>query len=161
MNQPVDRELVQSVFADVAPADFEASVLTQTLAHARRQRVIRRTRRSLATVVALTVAVLGVWQIRRPRSLDAPITSDYTVVRTARLPSASLVSSVPFAGTVTNSPAPSYVLIQTGIDPARLRWLTDQELLTLAGPGRAALIRRSSNEQELVILPGKDSPQVR
>lgn len=143
--------LLRDVLSEDAPAELESVVLEATLRHVRRRRQQRMVTRFAAPMTAALVA-LGIWTARRE---TVPVYQPlYAPVSTAALPARHVISTRPFGSIVSNADAPRVAMVETNPDGI-LRLLRDEELLALLGNGKAALVRTSSDTQQLIVLPSR------
>ncbi len=155
MTEPSDqKQLLDDVLAESSPADFRAALLGEVLRRARRRRRWRQSRSAAGVLVALFFAFWLVWHdeveklpVSSPLR-ETSVTKDYQLVDTQPFPARAVVSTANFASAKTISPAatiPEVTTSNTGF-----RYLNDAELLELAGPGAAILIRTGPHSEELV-----------
>jgi len=158
MNRRTDQEeLLAAVLAEESQAGFSDALLGETLRLARRKRQWRQARRSSGVVALLLVVGFGVWQ-SKPRGKQT--------IQLAQPPSAStpyqLIVSQPLAEAqlVVTQPLGAESLVVAGFATPTIhtydggfREVGDDELLALAAPQTAALIRRGPHEADLVLIP--------
>jgi len=152
--RPDQKQLLDDVLAESSPPDFRAALLGEVLRHARRRR--HRRQSGLAAGV-LGILFLAAWLAGHDRveklavispPPKSPLPKSYQVVDTQPFPAGALVTTANCA-TVTpiSSSAP---VTQIATSSAGYRYLNDEELLQLAGPGTAILIRTGPDSEELV-----------
>jgi hypothetical protein len=137
-------------------ADFREAMLGQTLRVARRRRHWRQARHAAALFVVLGVAGLLVYKKAERHSASSVaqnVSHGYRLVQTEPLPAAALVSTRPFAGTVTA--VASVRTVQTTPASGKFRLLNDDELLALVARP-AALIRIDAHSQRLIFANPED-----
>jgi hypothetical protein len=152
-NHPELDPLLNDVVAESSPADFRAALLADTLRQARRRRGWRAARQATGILGVLLVAAWFAghnWPEKvstvRPR---APVPAEsYRLVETRLLPPAAIVATADFAGIQAISTEATVAQIPTSGDG--LRFVNDQQLLALAGPGAAILVRIGPDSEELV-----------
>jgi hypothetical protein len=157
MNQrPDHKDLLADVLAEESRAGLHTAILGETLRHVRRRRQWRQVRRAgavLATVLIVGLAVLrnnssrtGSVEIAKPQS--AP--PGYELVLSQPMNPAQVVSTQPLAAErfITGQNSVAQVSTRTG----GFREVGDEELLTLAEPQIAALVRRGPHQAELVFV---------
>ena len=151
MNHQNDKErLLADVLAGEDGAGFREALLSETLRLARRRRHFRQTRRASA-VVAVFVGLgwLGwhslPWQVKSPEAMQ----QNYVVVHSQPLAVDQRVASF------TNVQR-----VQTAQGVGQFREIGDDELLALAEPRPAALVRRGPHTAELIVLnsPDEEAP---
>jgi hypothetical protein len=158
MNERTDKEaLLADVLAEESRAGFSAALLGETLRHARRRRQWRRVRRAGGALAVLLLAGFVVWQSQPRRMAPTEMAQPqlapraYELVVSQPLTVGQQVSTQPLA-IERFSPA------QAAVAQVRTRLggfceVGDEELLTLAEPQIAALVRRGPHEAELVFVP--------
>ncbi len=150
MNERTNREhLLREVLAEETDAGFRAALLQQSLRVAARRRRWQRARNAAAAVcMVLGVGALA-WHIGLPRSPGAG--RSYVVVTTEPLAPSAVITTHPLAPSQVLASFTSVELVQT---PPRgqYRELDDRELLDLAAPSPAVLVRSGPNEAELVFV---------
>ena len=163
MNPRTDHEeLLADVLAEESQAGFSDVLLGETLRLARRKRQWRQVRHAVVTAALLLLAGFGVWQSlpRGKQTIElaqppvAPL--PYQLVVSQPLAEAQLVTTQPLiteTPLVTEFETPTLRTYGGGF-----REVGDDELLALAAPQTAALIRRGPHEAELVIVPLSEEP---
>mgnify|MGYP001555638803 CR=1 FL=1 len=147
MNARSDRErLLADVLAEAAPPDFRAALLGETLRLARTRRHTRRAWR--ASAVLAVVATLGFFARRASPSLTPRASHEVVVTRPLAASAQIRTQSFESAGIITSFS--SVVMVQTRLDDGAVRRISDQELLALAAPRPAALIRVGPQTQKLI-----------
>jgi hypothetical protein len=144
--------LLADVLGEGISADFRQGLLSETLHLARCRRRFRQARNA-ASVLAL-LAVFGVLVWHRFPSGQSPFASPakpYALVRTQPLPPAAWVETRPFPVSSIVASARTGHIVLTAETGARVRDLTDDELLALV-PKPAALVRFSPHSAELVFV---------
>lgn len=154
MNLPADPDnLLDAVMAESAPADFGTALLGATLRLARRRRRWRRARRTAAALALLTVLGAGIWRSSIPHSLAGRGPAmRCEVVTTQTLPADAIVRTQPFRPEWTVVTFAGVDVVQTVPALENLRFVNDDELLALAAPRSAALVRTGPHTQELIFL---------
>jgi hypothetical protein len=144
MNRSDQNRLLDDLFANATPDAFRDALLMDTLHHVRRRRIGRRVRKVLGT--ASTIAVVAVGWLSFHRSPHAM--PGYTLVTTRPMPASEWVATQRFNETLIArvDPVPTIMTSHT------VRLIGDAELLALASPRPAALIRIGPATQELVFL---------
>ena len=158
MNRPNDHErLLADVMAGPDAAGFRETLFGETLRLARRRRRFRQARQAVPVVAVFIGLALLIRPGLPPRVTrhEAP-QENYAVVLSQPLPVAALVKTRPLAidhlvASITNAR-----LVQTAQDGGRVREIDDDELLALAEPKPAALVRLGPHTAELVVLNGTD-----
>jgi len=146
-------ELLADVLAEESRAGFEEALLGETLRLARRRRQIRRA----STITALLLlAGFGVWHSvpRGKHTIEiAPAPNAQTpfqLVVSQPLPASLIVTTQPLANKALQPVEFTAQVINTY--DGGFREVGDDELLNLAAPRTAALIRRGPHEAELVLV---------
>jgi len=157
MNRPTDHEhLLADVFAGEDAAGFRDALFRETLRLARRQRHFRQARRVAPVVAMLAGLALVVWRTSPPQVAPvAAIPKPYAVVLSQPLPAAALVITRPLAIRDRVAALPNVQMVETvpGRGP---REISDDELLALAEPKPAALVRLGPHTAELIVLNSTD-----
>lgn len=143
------------MLADETGAGFRETLLGETLRLARRRRQWRRTRQGVAAVAALALLCLGGSWLWQPAALHPVFDTACPVVRTQPLRPAEIVTTRPLASeqlvaSVAAAPVVSTVL-------GGYREIGDDELLALAAPRVAALVRRGPHEADLIFVEPEPS----
>jgi hypothetical protein len=157
MNHASDHgRLLHDVLADAAPAGFREALLGETLRLARQRRRGRNTRRITASLAVLALATIGGWRVLVPEPLKPGSAANYQLVRSTPLRAEQIVTTQPLAaGQVVASVATTDVIHTAS---GGLREIDDDQLLALAAPQVAALIRRGPREAELVFVQPTEPP---
>jgi len=160
MNRPPDSaSLLGDILAESEPPDFRAALLGETLRLARRRRLGRRVQR--ATAVASVMAALAFLLLQAPApsplALPAPpAPAPYALVRSEALPANTLVRTSPLGADRFVASFASVSTVHTPTTDRGFRLIDDDELLALAAPRSAALIRVGPSTQELIF---DDAPE--
>jgi hypothetical protein len=154
MRARTDHDLLADVLAEAEPLGFRGMLLDQMLRRDRRRRRTRRTLRATAAgmVIGLAIFFAGQsWVSAGAGYATVPTRplEPSALVGTADFETASRVTSVPFFANVHTIPSAGLV-----------RWIDDHELLALASPHPAVLIRTGPSSQTLVFCPESDRPRV-
>lgn len=156
MTKKNDQErLLEDVLVGEADAGFHEALLAETLRLARNRRRARRVQRvgAMLAVVSVITAV-AIWRNpRAPMIVPPPPAQNYQLTLSQPFPAASIVSTRPLsADQLVASKALARVLHTTAMSGS-YREVGDDELLALAAPQVAALVRRGPHEAELVFIP--------
>jgi hypothetical protein len=137
------------------------------LRQARRRRRWRQSRSAAGVLAAFFVTFWLVWHGREEKpSAESPVlkilaAKNYQLVDTQPFPAGAIVATANFAGPSTISSTATVAQITTS--STGFRYLDDAELLELAGPGAAILIRTGPHSEELVFADSghvsKPSPE--
>ncbi len=157
MKRRTDQEqLLNDVLADESEAGLNAAALDQLLQLARRRRHRRQARRvgvTVAVVVAVVSAFLFQFEARKPKAdlAHKPIVPpNFETVTTFALTAEQLVSSQPLSPEQTVHSGGTVVEVRT--TGANYHSVNDEELLELAKPNIAVLVRRGPHDAELVLV---------
>lgn len=155
MKRTDQEQLLNDVLADDSEAGLNAVALNQLLHLARRRRRLRQVRRvsgALAVVVAVAFALVFQFADRKPRTelVHKPIVPpSCEIVTSFALTPEQLVRSRPLSSEqMIHSTGIVAVVRTTATVPA----VNDEELLELAKPNIAVLVRRGPHEAELVLV---------
>ena len=162
MNRPTDHEhLLAEVLAGEDAAGFREALFSETLRLARRRRHFRQARRA-AAVMAVFVGLgwLGWHSLPRQGKSPEAMQQNYAVVHSQPLPAAARVMTRPLAVDQRVASFTNVQRVQTAQGGGQLREIDDDELLALAGPKPAALVRRGPHTAELIVLnsPDEEAP---
>jgi hypothetical protein len=163
MRHPSDPErLLGEILAEAEPGGFRAALLDQTLHLARQRRWQRRFRRSTAILSGVALGILLAWRLgsaeREFAGHRAP--SDATV-RTAALPAVAIVRTQRLDRDGIVASTAGVEVVRTTAASSRFQAIGDEELLALANPRAAMLVRRGPHSTELIFTPPngrEDSP---
>ncbi len=162
MNRQTDRErLIDDLIAGEADGFREQSlkVLLQSAQRRRQMRVVRGVGVAMAALAAIAT-VAWFWMIpRQPASLVADHSSEQTacdLVNTTPLLPEQIVTTFSLSQEQTVNTGFGLRIVQTF--PGNIHEVGDEELLTLALPRIAALVRRGPDQAELVFV--SDAPGV-
>lgn len=152
---PHDKDaLLRDVFAEDLPADFNAALLAGTLHAARSKRRNRRLRNTVGALALVSLAATLTWNLRsQPRQLaEAPVIPPMhcPVIASQALPPTALVTSRAFPHMVTIGSQTFVTVISTAAESPLFRTIDDAQLLALAGPRPALLVRVGPSEQALI-----------
>jgi hypothetical protein len=161
------KQLLDDVLAESSSPDFRAALLGEVLRHARRRRRWRQSRSAMGVLVVLFSTTWLVWHNRverlsavsSPRTI--PVVASYQLVAPRPFPADAVVVTANFSSV---SPVSSSATVpQIATSNTGFHYLDDAELLELAGPGAAILIRTGPHSEELVFAEGtnvsKPSPE--
>ena len=158
MNRPNDHErLLAEVMAGADAAGFREALLGETLRLARRR---RRFRRALQAVPLVAVFVGLALRMRRGLPPEGPpreaMQENYVVVQSQPLPAAALVMTRPLAIDHLVASFTNVQRVQTEQHNGQFREIDDDELLALARPEPAALVRLGPHTAQLIVLNSID-----
>jgi len=155
-NSPANESLLSDVLAEESDPGFREALLGQTLHLVRRQRRFRKVRRAGSALAVLAGLVLFVWRfLPSPPTLPPSPAKAYTLVRTQPLPASAIVETRPLAFRNLVTSARSVEILVTGA-AHDFRELDDDQLLDLAAPSPAMLVRRGPHFAELVFANPAD-----
>ena len=158
MNHATDDDrLLEDVMADGLPPEFRAMLLGETLRQARRRRWARQTRPVAATLAVLAGLAALLWRTASPPSVTREATSQsVAIVRSQPLPASRLITTRPLSADHLVGTFASAQIVQTPPADGQVHLIDDAELLALAAPKPAALVRWGSDAPELVFVNPAD-----
>jgi hypothetical protein len=148
--RPDQEQLLSDVLASGADIGFREALLGETLLLARRRRQWRQARRGVTTLVVLALAATGVWWALLPDAAEPWSAMGCQVVHSQPLRPDELVATKPLAPDqlIASVATKDMVITVSG----GFREIGDDELLALAAPQVAALVRRGPHEAELILV---------
>jgi hypothetical protein len=156
MKRRTDQEqLLNDVLADEADAGLNASALDQLLQLARRRRRERKVWRVGGALVVVAVVMFafafqsGGRKSKAARANKPIVPPSCEIVTSVALMPEQLISSRPLSPEQIVRSVSGAVVVQT---TANVPSVNDEELLELAKPNIAVLVRRSPREMELVFV---------
>ena len=151
------KELLADVLAEESREGFSEALLAHTLHHARQRRQWRRARRAGGVLALLLIAGFVAWQAT-PRRIEPreiarpqPTPTGYQLVVSQPMAATQLVATQPMVMEAIDTEQETVAQIHTR--EGGFREVGDDELLTMAEPQIAALIRRGPHQAELVFVP--------
>jgi hypothetical protein len=141
--------LLNDILAEETPAGFREALLDQTLRLAWRRRQVRRVRVAALPIALIAGVFFLVWHARTPTGPSQSLSKPYEVVQTQPLPPEAVLETrpVPPANLVITAGAD---VITTAAAGYRAKEIDDEELLELAAPNPAVLVRHGSHDAQLV-----------
>ena len=162
MNDRSDQQrLLDDVLAESSPSDFRATLLGESLRLARRRRRWQQSRWAVSVLGVLFFAAWLAWRnwpekVSTVRMLaKTPEAKSYQLVETQPLPAGTTVATGEFTGVKVISSEATITQIATSSDA--VRFIDDAQLLALAGPGTAILVRTGPDSEELVFATSSSS----
>ena len=154
MNPPPYRaRLLDDVLAETAPADFRTALLGETLRLARGRRRWRQARRTSAVLAVALLLGVAVWRNLPSRGSGAgPAVAACEIVHTQPLPADAIIRTRPLGVDQWVGSIASVGVVRTTAADGMLHLLSDEELLALAAPEPAALVRVGPHAQELIFV---------
>ena len=154
MNQQNDNErLLADVLTGEDVAGFREALFSETLRRARRRRHFRQARQAVPAMAVMVGLCLWVWHsLPRPVKLPEAKQQNYAVVHSQPLPAAALVLTRPLAIDQRAASFTKVQRVQTAQGGGQFREIDDDELLALAEPKPAALVRLGPHDAELIVL---------
>lgn len=154
MNKPSDRnQLLNDVLLESRADDFREALLDETLRHARG----RRRTRLLLRAAPLVLVVGLVWFFYPVRRVaETPVHIAVERVCTQPLASTSSVWTQPLAAEFVVTTTPCAYVVRTRSEGEGFRLIGDEELMALAAPRPAVLMRLGPTSQTLIFADGKD-----
>lgn len=152
---PHDKDaLLRDVFAEELPADFNAALLAGTLHAACTKRRNRRLRNTVGALALVSLAATLIWNLQpqsRQLAEEPAITRMHCpVIASQSLPPTALVTNRAFPLMVTIGSQTFVTVISSATEPPLFRTIDDAQLLALAGPRPALLVRVGPSEQALI-----------
>ena len=145
-----NRQLLIEVLSEDRTLELREALLGETLRLARRRRRFRQAQRGAAFVV---VVLAGLWLVWRRPPGKLPETSSprsYSLVRTEPMARSAVVETSTFSADRIVVSAPNAGLISTVSSEPILHEIGDADLLALAAPRAAVLVRLGPHSAELV-----------
>jgi hypothetical protein len=156
MNRTDQEQLLNDVLGDGPNADQNGAALAQLLQLARGRRRRRRIQRG-ASVMILLAAIATIWWIQpRPPNPGSqlagnPVVSpSHVTITSYALAPDQIIRSQPMTPDQVINSSDFVRIVQT--TSANVQSVSDEELLELARPNIAALVRRGPHEVELVFV---------
>ena len=139
--------------AESAPTEFRAALLGETLRLARHRRIGRRVRRTgVALAVAMLAAVAAWKNLAPPGAAPRPVVAGCEIVRTRQLAPGAIVTTRAFGAERRVATVANLKVVRTAPGTAGIHEIDDHELLALAAPRLAALVRVGPHAQELLFV---------
>lgn len=159
MKHPAEtKKLLTEVLAEATADEFRASLLEETLRLTRRRRGLRRAGRAGVACLTLVAIAWFAWDVLSSQSSRRSMTATRviskpgcTIINTVPLPANALISTQLLGAGALVASAPGGAIVNTSRG-AGFRVIDDEELLALAAPRRAALLRTGFDSQELIFL---------
>jgi hypothetical protein len=157
MNHLPDNErLLHDVLADESSAGFREALLGETLRLARRRRRWRQVRRISGPLALVAVVAALVLRNLLPRTSAPAPAKSYQLVHSRPFPAELIVTTQPVpAGQVVAS-LPAADIVRTTPPQSGYQEIGDDELLALAAPRPAALVRYGPHEAALIFIEPVD-----
>jgi hypothetical protein len=148
-----EEKLLNEVLGEESPAGFREALLNQLLRGARRRRRFRQVRKAGVGLALVALVAVVVWRQVPPASRPEEPRKGCELVQTEALPEDAIVRTRALApnGLVASVPTRDTVITRAGTTDG-VEELTDDELLALAGPGAAVLVRQGPHSAELVFV---------
>lgn len=158
MKPATDRErLLAELLADAEPSGFREALLHETLHLAGRRRRLRTVRQSTGAVAAVALGAVLAWRLGSPvKEIAAHRAPAYATVQTESLPARAIVHTQRFEPGYIVASTASVDVIHTTAASGRFQTIGDDELLALANPRPAALVRRGPHSAELIFTDADD-----
>ena len=139
--------------AESAPTEFRAALLSETLRLARRRRMVRRVRRTGVAWAAVMLAAVATWKnLAPPGATPRPVVAGCKIVRTRPFAAGAIVTTRAFGAEGRVATVASVGVVRTAPGAAGIHEIDDHELLALAAPRLAALVRVGPQAQELLFV---------
>jgi hypothetical protein len=151
-----NERLLSDVLGEGAGDGFREALLRETLRQAGRRRRMRQGRRiGLALAAVMGLGVLA-WWFFPAGGRSARLGRPYRIVRTAPLSPGAWVETKPLGAGRQVATAGTAVAVVTSQKSGLVRQLSDEDLLALALPRPAVLVRRGPHSAELVFTDVPD-----
>jgi hypothetical protein len=156
---PDPEDLLAAVLAEAEPPDFRATLLDATLQLVRRRRRVRQVRRAALIAAPLLVAGIFAWRWTPSAAVPSapaaaglipPVAASYALIHTRPLPVENITHTQALDPSNRVTSLATVAIMHTPPDDRTVRIIGDEELLALAAPRPAALIRVGPQAQELV-----------
>ncbi|HWX18367.1 MAG TPA: hypothetical protein VN578_00545 [Candidatus Binatia bacterium] len=161
MSEPLNTEpLLADVLAEGRDAGLRETLLSETLRLVRRRRRFARARRAVLSLAVVAACALLFWRYGSHTPVGRGNSRPYLLVLTEPLARATWLETKPFSAQNIVSSEPNAALVTTVSLPQTLHELNDDELLALATPHPAVLVRHGPHSAELVFAPpaGEQAP---
>src|SRR5688572_9485633 len=143
---PDSERLLNDVLAEESSAGFREALLGDTLRLAGRRRRWRQTRPIGGALALAGVVAALVWQNLPPRTFTpARPAQSYQPVGSQPFPAELIVTTQPIQAGQLLASVPAANIVRTTESSGRYREIGDDELLALAAPRPAALVRRGQH----------------
>jgi hypothetical protein len=149
--------LLDDLLSETAPSDFRATVLADTLRHARRRKQTRRLNATLAAIAVVGLLTFSVWNPTQNQTAVHPdSSSNVQVIESRPLNPNQIVSTT--AGSVrwVDSSITTVALVETDPVQRNFEEINDQQLLALAAGRPIAFLHLGSDREELILLNPAD-----
>lgn len=157
-----NKELLDDVLGEAAPAGFREALLDTTLRQVRRRRRFRYARNAVGVFVALALLVALVFPkhaAKQPIAVappkEKPVEKSYTLISTQPLPSDDMVTTPSRSAVQFISSKATVEIVQSTTGNYRL--INDQELLAMVAAHHAALVRTGPNSEKLIFANPQDA----
>jgi len=161
MKRSEHEELLADVLCDAKSGEFRTVVLAQTVQLARGRRLRRRVQRVASVVSALVLGAIVAWRAKPARDERSTIKETCAVVYTQPLSETAIVGTRAMRPGEVVETTGTIVVVSTKRDGGRFHFVNDAELMALAGPRPAVLVRVGPNEQELIFVDGAENAETK
>jgi hypothetical protein len=158
MNRTSDRDrLLADVLAEAEPAGFREMLLGETLRLAGRRRRARQLRHSATALTVMALVGVVVWRLGSSgHGIVAASATPYSMVKTESLPAQAIIHTQQLEPSCFVTSVASVDVVRTTSNSGQFRIIGDDELLALAAPAPAALVRMGPHSAKLVFANKDD-----
>lgn len=143
--------MLAEVMAEAEPAGFRERLLGETLRLAGRRRRMRQFRRFAGALTVMVVIALLAWRLGPSgHGTVALAAATYVTVQTESLPAQAIIRTQPLDPSQLTTSVASIDLVRTTANSGQFQTIGDDELLALAAPRPAALVRTGPHAAKLV-----------
>ena len=143
--------MLADVMAEAEPTGFRERLLGETLRLAGRRRRMRQFRRLAGALTVLVVVALLAWRLGPPAGGTVGLAAaTYVTVQTESLPTRAIIRTQPLDPSRLTASVASIDLVHTTANSGQVQTIGDDELLALAAPRPAALVRTGPHAAKLV-----------
>ncbi|HEU5125796.1 MAG TPA: hypothetical protein VFW05_17225 [Verrucomicrobiae bacterium] len=149
--------LLDDLLDETAPSNFRATVLAETLRHARRRKQARRLNAILAAIAVVGLLTFSMWNPPQNKTAVRPdSTSRLKIVESRPLNPGQVVITKAGSVRTVDSLDTTVAIVET--DPSRRNFdeINDQQLLALAAGRPIAFLHPGSDREELILLNPAD-----
>jgi hypothetical protein len=160
MSEPPNHErLLTEILTEDSAVAGRGALLGQMLHAARRRRRFRQARRAACALVLLAAGLWAFWPHPTPTGKRPEGPRPYALVQTHPFSKTALLQTSPLPAANLLRSLPTAVVVTTAVAAQPLQEINDKDLLALAAPNPAVLVRdRLAGSAELVFAPSAQEP---